>query len=313
MWNKIECENMNEFKELWEDVLKTIVFPTGYLKNRVETLNDQTLISKAYQYCIIMRTKEGLTEYLNYHGSDTDFFMNKITELLDLQSLNKEERNIIIRNYLKQNIIDNGFVCHTTNSISAENIMINGFTYKQTEEHTQDIIGELKKIFPEGFFKTDLNYIEGQKERKGWFYDRSPYHYKRYSNGPEWLKRLVNSGNYTRRDYEGAKRFISQMMDMYDEPEEKKTKALAFVEKYWKIYTKTTPHMLLVSTKDKDLRDPREAEIVENFSPEDQIRYYIELYFKGTDKNTTEEIRPSNIIDIDMTELEKLMTDSYTM
>ena len=54
---------MEEFKRLWEEVLTTVVLPRGYLNRRVETMDDQILISKAFQYCIIMRTKEGLTEY----------------------------------------------------------------------------------------------------------------------------------------------------------------------------------------------------------------------------------------------------------
>lgn len=304
---------MEEFKELWEDVLTTIVLPKGYLDRRMETMDDQILISKAYQYCIIMRTKEGLTDYLNYHGNETEFFKNKIIELLGLETLSEEEKNKIIRNYLKQNIIDNGFICHTTNNLSAEAIMTNGFTNRETNEHTQDVIAELKEIFPEGFFRTDLNYILGQKERTGWFFDRSPFHYKRYSNGPEWFKRLVSSGNFARRDYEGAKNFVMNTMNYYQEPPHKKQQALAFLNKYWAMYEKTTPHMLLVSTKNNDLRNPREVEIVDSLSIDDQIRYYIELYFKGTDQNTDKEVLPSQILDFDMTEIKKKMYNGYQM
>lgn len=302
---------MEDFKKLWEDVLVTVVLPNGYLDSRLETMDDQYLISKAFQYCIIMRTKDGLEEYLNYHGNQSDFFIRKITELLNLQNVPEDMRERIIRNYLKNNIIDNGFICHTTNNVSAQSIMTNGFTTSETNSNTQDIITELREIFPEGFFKTDLNYIDGQKERTGWFYDRSPYHYKRYSNGPEWFKRLVSSSNFIKRDYEGAKRFIMQTMNMYNEPSSKKQEALRFLDKYWNIFAKTTPHMLLISTKNNDLRNPKEVDIVDTFSIHDQIRYYIELYFKGTDQNTNQEVLPSNIIDIDMKEMEKRMYSGF--
>ena len=304
---------MEQFKELWEDVLTTIVFPKGYLNGRLETMDDQMLISKAYQYCIIMRTKEGINEYLDYHGNQTKFFMNKLTELLGIQNEPEETKIKIINKYLKENIIDKGFICHTTNNLSAEAIMENGFSNRETNEHTQDVIGELREIFPEGFFRTDLNYIDGQKERQGWFYDRSPYHYKRYSNGPEWFKRLVNSRNFLRRDYEGAKEFVMNTMDMYDEPPHKKQQALEFLEKYWNLYAPTTPHMLLISTKNNDLRNPKEVEIVENLAPKEQMSYYIELYFRGTDQNTTKEIYPSDIIDIDMNELQNKMNKGYSI
>lgn len=304
---------MEEFKQLWEDVLTEIVLPRGYLNKSIETMDDQLLISKAFQYCIIMRTKEGLTEYLDYHGNETEFFKKKIIELLSLEELPENIRERIIRNYLKEKIIDNGFICHTTNNISAEAIMNNGFTNKETDGHTQDVIKELKEIFPEGFFKTDLNYIAGQKERTGWFYDRSPYHYKRYSNGPEWFKRLVSSRNYARRDYEASKNFIMNTMNYYQEPPHKKQQALSFLNKYWNIYAPTTPHMLLISTKNNDLRNPREVEVVDTLGIDEQIRYYIELYFKGTDQNTDKEVLPSQILDFDMKELQKKMHNGYQM
>lgn len=304
---------MEEFKQLWEDVLTEIVLPRGYLNKSIETMDDQILISKAFQYCIIMRTKEGLTEYLDYHGNETEFFKKKIIELLSLEELPENIRERIIRNYLKEKIIDNGFICHTTNNISAEAIMNNGFTNKETDGHTQDVIQELKEIFPEGFFKTDLNYIAGQKERTGWFYDRSPYHYKRYSNGPEWFKRLVSSRNYARRDYEASKNFIMNTMNYYQEPPHKKQQAISFLNKYWNIYAPTTPHMLLISTKNNDLRNPREVEVVDTLGIDEQIQYYIELYFKGTDQNTDKEVLPSQILDFDMKELEKKMHNGYQM
>ena len=304
---------MEEFKQLWEDVLTEIVLPRGYLNKSIETMDDQILISKAFQYCIIMRTKEGLTEYLDYHGNQTEFFKKKIIELLSLEELPENIRERIIRNYLKEKIIDNGFICHTTNNISAEAIMNNGFTNKETDGHTQDVIEELKEIFPEGFFKTDLNHIADQKERTGWFYDRSPYHYKRYSNGPEWFKRLVSSRNYVKRDYEASKNFIMNTMDYYQEPLHKKQQALNFLNKYWNIYAPTTPHMLLISTKNNDLRNPKEVEVVDTLEIDEQIQYYIELYFKGTDQNTDKEVLPSQILDFDMKELEKKMYNGYQM
>lgn len=296
---------MDEFKNLWEEVLTEVVIPRGYLDTRVELMQDSDLISKAFQYCIIMRTKEGIEEFLNYNGSYSKFFKNKLTDVLNLENESEETRNIIIRDYLKNNVIENGYVSHTTNSLYAEDIKINGFTKRETDENTKGVLEELKEIFPEGFFKTDLNYIEEQKDRKGWFYDRSPYHFKRYSNGPEWFKRLTNDA-YSKRDYQKAKTFIEMIMDYYCKPKEKKQQALEFFEKYWNMFAPTTPHMLLISTKNHELRQEREIELVNNLTLDEQIEYYTDWYFTGTDQNTEEEILPSEIIDIDMNNLVKI-------
>lgn len=302
---------MNDFKELWEEVLTEVVIPRGYLDTRVELWQDSELIAKAFQYCIIMRTREGIEDFLKYKGNITEYFTNKLTEQLNLENESKENRNKIIIEYLKQNVIENGYVSHTTNSLYAKDIVENGFTKRETEENTNGILEELKEIFPEGFFKTDLNYIEEQKDRKGWFYDRSPYHFKRYSNGPEWFKRLTNDG-YSRRDYNKSKAFIEMIMDQYHCSKEKKEQALKFFEKYWNMFSPTTPHMLLVSTKDKELRDDKEIELVNDLSLEEQLTYYTDWYFQGTDQNTETEILPSDIIDIDVVNLVNRKNNNYS-
>ena len=102
-------------------------------------------------------------------------------------------------------------------------------------------------------------------------------------------------------------------MDYYQEPFYKKQQALTFLNKYWNIYAPTTPHMLLISTKNNDLRNPREVEVVDSLSVDEQIQYYIELYFRGTDQNTDKEVLPSQILDFDMKEIEKKMYNGYQM
>lgn len=300
---------MEEFKKLWEEVLEEVVLPRGYLTTIRETMSDSVLISKAFQYCVIMRTREGLEEFLESNEPYDKFFSRKITELFHLENETKVNRNEIILFYLKNNIINNGFISHTTNSLSAENIMQYGFRKHQTDAHTQGVLQELKSVFPEGIFKTDLNYLEGQTERTGWFYDRSPYHFKRYSNGPEWFKRLVGSTNFMRRDYEGAKNFILNTMDYYEESSYKKQQALSLLDKYWKIYAPTTPHMLLVNIKYHELRPDAEIAYVESLSLEEQIKYYTDTYFRITDRNTNVEIYPEDIVDIDMYELQRRMQE----
>lgn len=296
---------MEEFKKLWQEVLLEIVLPRGYLDNKIETLSDEILISKAFQYCVIMRTKEGLEDFLEYRGSITNFFVDKLTKILNIQNESNDIKNRKILEYLKSNIIDDGYVFHTTNNLSAENIMKNGFKKDETDKYTQEVIERLRELLPEGFFKTDLNYIESQSERTGFFYDRSPAHFKRYSNGPEWFKRLVQSSNFIRRDYEGAQKFVMQIMDMYNQPMEKKREVLIFLDGLWKIYAPTTPHMLLISTKDNDLRLDKEIQIVDGLTPVEQISYYLEIYFKGEDYNTTKEVSASSIIDIDISKIQK--------
>ena len=83
---------MEEFKKLWEEVLQEIVLPKGYLNSIRETLSDSLLISKAFQYCVIMRTKEGLEDFLNYHGPNEQFFVSNLTETLNLQNETEEKQ-----------------------------------------------------------------------------------------------------------------------------------------------------------------------------------------------------------------------------
>lgn len=303
---------MEDFKNLWEEILIEFVLPKGYLNTIRETMDDSILMSKAFQYCIIMRTKEGLEEFLNYYGPYDKFFKQKLTESLNLQNQSEENKNKIIVEYLKNAVINNGFISHTTNNLSAENIVQYGFRKIQTEAHTQGVLAELKEIFPEGVFKTDLNYLLGQEERTGWFYDRSPYHFKRYANGPEWFKRLVGSTNFLKRDYQGAKNFILNTINYYEVSPQKKQEAISFLDKYWSIYAPTTPHMLLISIKDNEFRNEKEIAYVKSQSIEEQITYYTDTYFRITDQNSDKKILPQNIIDIDMYDLEKRMELSIT-
>ena len=60
---------MDEFKRLWKNVLNNIIILSGYLNIRAEIFDDQMLILKASQYCITMRAKEGIEEYLNYKST----------------------------------------------------------------------------------------------------------------------------------------------------------------------------------------------------------------------------------------------------
>lgn len=300
---------MEEFKKLWEEVLQEIVLPKGYLNSIRETLSDSLLISKAFQYCVIMRTKEGLEDFLNYHGPNEQFFVSNLTETLNLQNETEENRKRIIIEYLKNAVINNGFISHTTNNLSAENIMKYGFRKTQTTAHTQGVLDELRQIFPEGVFRTDLNFLLDQKERTGWFYDRSPYHFKRYSDGPEWFKRLVGSTNFMRRDYEASKASVIQKMEYYNEPNHKKQQAIEVFNKYWNLYAPTTPHLLLVSIKDNELRPEREIEYVETLDVDKQLEYYTDIYFRITDRNTDKEISPDSIIDIDMYEMQRRMEE----
>ena len=67
--------------------------------------------------------------------------------------------------------------------------------------------------------------------------------------------------------------------------------------------------MILVSTRETELRPDREIDYVKNLSPEQQITYYTDTYFRITDNNTNKEIDPSQIIDIDMYELKRKMEE----
>ena len=61
--NIIGSDDMEDFKNLWEEVLVEVVLPKGYLDGIRESLDDSYLIAKAFQYCLIMRTKEGIKDF----------------------------------------------------------------------------------------------------------------------------------------------------------------------------------------------------------------------------------------------------------
>ena len=295
---------MESFKKLYVEALNKYVFPKNIFYNMVETMDDSELMAKVFEYCVIMRKTEGLDEYLSYRGDKTEFFKQKIADEFGIVNMDSEEGLTFIRDYLKEKVLDDGYVCHTTNGLYSESIMRSGLTYQENKNQTSNVLEEMKSIFPETFFKTDLNYLEGQTDdREGWYYDRTPYHYKRYRNGPEWFKRLTNN-NYSVRNYEGAKKFILMIMNDANASEEKKEKALQFLDKYWQKFAPTTPHLLLISTKGHELRPKEEQEILVNLDLETQIKYLTDYYFRMTDQVTKETIPPEDIIDLDMYELE---------
>lgn len=293
---------MSNFEELYKSALKRYAIPNGIFNRR----DSEERMARIFEYCIMMRTTEGIEDYINVKAENkVKFIMNKIAERLGLSNISSEENLKIIEAYLIENVLKNGFVAHTTNSKSAQDIMSDGFSLGENKNNTTSVLEEMKEIFPAGFFLTDLNFLENQKEnREGWYYDRTPLHFARYKDSPEWFKRLTHEA-YTKRNYEEAVAWITQVMDYYHESKEKKDRALEFLNKYWSIYAPTTPHILLVSTKDKDLRTEREKEYVEQLSIKERIRYYIEFYFMFTDQSSKEFIPPEDIIDIDYNQLVK--------
>lgn len=166
---------MDEFKELWEQVLVKYVFP--HMNDIVSYGN---IMAKAFQYCVIMRTDEGIEEFLDYNDVDySQFFRYKIINLLGLKDEPESDKKVV--EYLLNQVYENGFVVHTTNSYAAENIASNGFNVEGVKENTSSIYDELKAVFPESFFATDLNYLKSQaNEDNGWFFDHSPVHFIRY-------------------------------------------------------------------------------------------------------------------------------------
>lgn len=299
-----------EFRDLFVDTLKRYLIPMGVFRNRMEMWEDSDRLAKAFIYCLILRTNEGIDDFFEYSGDNTIFFKKKICEKLGLENDNSDECLTIIRDYLYEVIIRDGYVVHSTNSYYADLINQSGFVINDTDGKTTGVLKELKEIFPEGFFKTDLNFLNGQKgDRAGWYYDRTPLHFKRYCNGPEWFKRLTH-GAYLSRDYVEARSFIEMIMSDYHEPYDKKIKAIEFLDKYWKIFAPTTPHLLFISTKSNDLRDEKEVGFVENLDLESQISYFTDTYFRINDQSSVIEIRPEDIYDIDFN---KVKEDAYNV
>ena len=82
---------MDEFKELWEQVLVKYVFP--HMNDIVSYGN---IMAKAFQYCVIMRTDEGIEEFLDYNDVDySQFFRYKIINLLGLKDEPESDKKVV--------------------------------------------------------------------------------------------------------------------------------------------------------------------------------------------------------------------------
>ena len=297
------------FKEIFIEALKKYVIPKGIFDYKRELSGDIDLLTRTFIYCLIMRRSEGVDEFLQYGGRSSDYFKMKIAQELNLPDITSEESLLAIRSFLYDRVIKNGYVVHSTNSYYANIIRENGINVSDGLRESSDILGEIESIFPSEFIRTDINYLDSQvKAKSGWFYDRTPAHFKRYSNGPEWFKRLTNGG-YTTRDYNASLAFINKIMEYYNATVSDKNSAKRFLDKYWQIFAPTTPHLLLISSKGYDFRPDKEKKIDDVLTLSEQIQYLTESYFRVENQSCEENISKDNIEDIDI----KSLLDDYYM
>lgn len=291
------------FKEIFIDALKKYVIPKGIFGHTRELSEDVNVLMRTFIYCLIMRKSEGVDEFLQYSGKNSDYFKMMIAQELNLPDITSDESLLAIRNFLHGRVIKNGYVVHSTNSYYAGIIKENGLNATDTIKEATSVLEEIKSIFPAEFIATDINYLDNQvKAQTGWFYDRTPAHYKRYSNGPEWFKRLTNGG-YTSRDYNASLAFINKIMEYYNATVSDKNSAKNFLDKYWQIFAPTTPHLLLVSSRNFDFRPDKEKKIDDALTISEQIQYLTESYFRVMDQSCHESISSEDIEDIDMNAL----------
>lgn len=89
-------------------------------------------MARIFEYCVIMRTTDGIEDYLN-EGIDrkVECLKNKTAEVLSLLDTISEISLKVIESYLKKKVIENGYIAHTTNSKSVSDIMAYGLSFDE--------------------------------------------------------------------------------------------------------------------------------------------------------------------------------------
>ena len=254
-------EETNEIDKIITKVLNS-EFMNSY-KNKDGSLDDN-YAKRAILYCIIMRDSQ-IPEDFNITG---EILCKKIAEKLNINEELLDERQEDIINYIYNNLFKDGFCFHVTNSILAENIKkegLHGLGNTSMSSDISEIFEMLKKYgeFKTSFFTFSKQDLEG---KRGFFYSTYLSEINKYLYSPEWLKNFCRGVEDTcfedgkvdafeRRDYNRIMQGIQVLINQYNISEQDAKKLTSFVDKYWKMFEKSKPTLILIPRNSLGLDD----------------------------------------------------------
>lgn len=231
-------------------------------KNNYEYSNscDKT-ISALFKYCTILRDDARVDEYLRLKtDSEREAFLERrIAEKLNIPENDIMARKKEILEFAYENYTLNGFLYHSTNSYSISQIEKTGFIGGNTEPWNKSDIDAMNAILDR--YEPNQSILKiAAVQADGWYYNDNASQIIYYStNGPEWFGRMCGNcvdyhyivpkedkNAYERRDYEAALRNIEAYMNKHGFSEEDRIVYLGYFNKYWDMYGKSEPSLLLI-------------------------------------------------------------------
>ena len=231
-----------------------------------ESKNIRNMLVQAFNYCIILKNKAGIEEFLEIKDDKTKFELlkNKVALKLGIHPDQIEEKKDEIYKYIYDSCNENGFVYHITNSVAEAEIKKTGLTGEnriwQNEEllKINSIYEKYNRHMPLGWAVMDI-----QHNKNGWFCDYSPSGIPHYSSSPEWMGEFCGGSMmydgevpqekrkaFHNRDYDIALENIEHIQHKAGFSQADAEEVTNFFNKYWNIYKDAVPRAILVPRKE---------------------------------------------------------------
>lgn len=256
-------EETNEIGKIITKVLNSEFINRYEYRDRDGCLDDY-YAKEAILYCIIMRDSQ-IPEDFNITGK---ILCKKIAKKLNIDEELVDERQEDIINYIYNNLFKDGFCFHVTNSFLAENIRKEGLHGLKNTRMSSDIseIYEMMSKYEGPIYSLFTFSGPDLDDNRGFFYSDYVGSIYKYLYSPEWLKffckgveaNCFNDGKvdaFERRDYDRIKQGIQLLINQYNISEQDAKKLTSFIDKYWKMFEKSKPMLILIPRNSLGLDD----------------------------------------------------------
>lgn len=237
------------------------------VRKRIEQFGDisEEDVQKIIEYCVITRSSEIPRELLDSFGThiEGNIIIKSVSKLLGIDEAFLEERGNEIFEFIYNNLITNGVVYHMTNSVIAEGIKQNGLKPVGHTEMSADIknVATRMETYAKKITNSLFPFVLGEiDDESGFFYSESPINVGAFFNSPEWLKVFCGGAadlsgrketwhSFAKRDYDSMITNINILVEKYGIQEEDAGVLKDFFNKYWNMFEKATPTLVLIPQK----------------------------------------------------------------
>lgn len=248
-------------------------------------------------YCVIMRDSK-LPEDFSLRNLSGEYLCKRIAEKLKIDEAHIDEKKDEIFNYIYNNLVEDGFCFHMTNSTTATSIQNTGLTGLSNTGVSQDISSIFSMMQKYGTSNLGLfNFSSVDIKREyGFFCAHYPNEIGRYFYSPEWLKlfcrnieaKTFEDGTFDafeRKDYERITEGIQLFIKKYNVSEQDASSLMNFLNKYWKMFENSKPILVLIPKKALGIDNTEFKAYFEDVYPDDLEDFDIgnhgnELYFR---------------------------------